>query len=382
MFRERSFLSAQEVTIILKEQEGQHHPPPPEPRASSAGAYYKEGGNEPTPRKRRKAVHPGDNPDYQHPSIKRPPRRNPPRAKANRPESPLVEGADPAPTARETTSDILTSSDLSDCEINILLHCLPMLCHGPSSYLSAPIAPVPVPCQQAPHKFSQLGFSIFLPSQSMVYFKLSSQASPYLNLRTQNRWLVGFSVVFILFAIGFCTSCFGDVSRVYATEDSNAYMITDAWPDVEHVTGEDSIICSMDMGQTWHAFSPHRSLRVHTEMLRPNVPHRKTHNVGIQFRPKGLTTVKDLTSLLLGQVMPQSQQPGKSHNVSIYLDFVTLRCPGWKQSIAPYCCGLPSGGTRIAIQNNVNCHLQARGLPSGARTSAQVLQSYLGDGPR
>lgn len=36
------------------------------------------------------------------------------------------------------------------------------------------------------------------------------------DLRRQSRWLVGFSVVFILSAIGFYTSGFGDVSLVYA----------------------------------------------------------------------------------------------------------------------------------------------------------------------
>jgi DNA helicase INO80 len=35
------------------------------------GAYYKEGENEPTSRKRRKAVVPDDDPDYNPPIVKR-----------------------------------------------------------------------------------------------------------------------------------------------------------------------------------------------------------------------------------------------------------------------------------------------------------------------
>lgn len=103
-----------------RDRDGQHQPPPPEPRASSVGAYYKEGENEPTPRKRRKPVAPDDDPDYQPPIVKRAPRRNPPRAKANRPESPLMEGADHTPAVREyhqtEEERRLASSDLSDCE--------------------------------------------------------------------------------------------------------------------------------------------------------------------------------------------------------------------------------------------------------------------------
>ncbi|KIK31729.1 hypothetical protein CY34DRAFT_19628, partial [Suillus luteus UH-Slu-Lm8-n1] len=102
MFRERSFLLAQE------------------PRASSAGAYYKEDENEPISRKRRKAVVPDDDSDYNPPIVKRAPRQNPPRAKANCPKSPLIEGADPVPAAREyhqtEEERRLASSDLSDCE--------------------------------------------------------------------------------------------------------------------------------------------------------------------------------------------------------------------------------------------------------------------------
>ncbi|KAG1819458.1 hypothetical protein EV424DRAFT_1617321 [Suillus variegatus] len=101
-----------------RERDGQHQPPPPEPRASSAGAYYKEGENEPTSRKRRKAVVPDDDSDYNPPIA---PRQNPPRAKANCPKSPLIEGADPAPAAREyhqtEEEQHLASSDLSDCEV-------------------------------------------------------------------------------------------------------------------------------------------------------------------------------------------------------------------------------------------------------------------------
>lgn len=103
-----------------RERDGQHQPPPPEPRASSVGAYYKEGENESTPRKRRKPVAPDDDPDYQPPIVKRAPRRNPPRSKANRPESPLMEGTDLATAAREyhqtEEERRLVSSDLSDCE--------------------------------------------------------------------------------------------------------------------------------------------------------------------------------------------------------------------------------------------------------------------------
>ncbi|KAG0708995.1 SNF2 family DNA-dependent ATPase [Suillus ampliporus] len=104
-----------------RERDPQHHPPPPEPRAPSVGAYYKEGDNEPTPRKRRKPAPPDDDPDYQPPIVKRAPRRNPPRAKANRPESPLMDGPDSAPAAAreylQTEEERrLASSDLSDCE--------------------------------------------------------------------------------------------------------------------------------------------------------------------------------------------------------------------------------------------------------------------------
>ncbi|KAG1774364.1 hypothetical protein EV702DRAFT_533144 [Suillus placidus] len=112
-------------------------------------------------------------------------------------------------------------------------------------------------------------------------------------------------------------------------EESNTYMSTDAglmWNMVRegpHQFGfsdsgsviviiddqqpTDSITYSTDMGQTW-----------------------KTYNIGIQFHVKGLTAVSSSTSqkfLLLGYVMPQSQQPGNGRNAAIYLDFAALGRP-------------------------------------------------------
>ncbi|KAG2146361.1 hypothetical protein DEU56DRAFT_971534 [Suillus clintonianus] len=122
----------------------------------------------------------------------------------------------------------------------------------------------------------------------------------------------------------------GSVGKTLAPYDnSNTYMSTDAgltWKMVREGTCQygfgdsgsvivtvddqrptDSIMYSTDMGHTW-----------------------KLYNVGIQFRAKSLTTVSDSASqkfLLLGQVIPQPQQPGISHNVAIYLDFATLGRP-------------------------------------------------------
>ncbi|KAG2031911.1 vacuolar protein sorting/targeting protein 10 [Suillus americanus] len=112
-------------------------------------------------------------------------------------------------------------------------------------------------------------------------------------------------------------------------EESNTYMSTDAgltWKMlhegpyqfefgdsgsviviVDDQQPTNSILYSTDMGRTW-----------------------KTYNIGIQFRVKGLTAVSDSTSqkfLLLGHVMPQSQQPGNGHNAVIYLNFATLGRP-------------------------------------------------------
>ncbi|KAG1762134.1 hypothetical protein EDD22DRAFT_1029186 [Suillus occidentalis] len=86
--------------------------------------------NHPRRENLRKAVVPDDDPDYNPLIVKRATRRNPPRAKANRPESPLIERAAPAPAARE--SDAVDFLDEMLASLDNFVSYATILCFGVS----------------------------------------------------------------------------------------------------------------------------------------------------------------------------------------------------------------------------------------------------------